>query len=101
MKPQEDDWPTVSTESDGTRFVADTSQLEDRMTARYNAHKRTGSHLWIVGVLHEVDPAGWRPGVQPKLDQDNIISVNGPGCYICERPWSEREGHRRCPGEPR
>jgi hypothetical protein len=97
MKPEDlNSWPSVK--SDGTSYTADTAQLSDRMEARYNAHLRTGTHLWFVGVLHEVDPSNW--GATPRLDESNIISVNGPGCYICEEPYSERAAHRRCPGEP-
>lgn len=100
MKPEDSNWGDPAVTSTGVTYETDTAQLRDRMEARYNAHLRTGTHLWIVGVIHEVDPSAWGKTTQPKLDSSNIISVNGPGCYICEEPYSERTAHRKCPGEP-
>lgn len=59
---------------------------------------RTGDHLWIIITTYQ-----WGgPTVErPTLDGENLLAVQGPCCYHCEEPWSERLAKRRCPGHPR
>jgi len=69
-----------------------------------NYDPRRGDHLWIVTGVWRVDPEDWvsdDPTVEPLLDQENLISVAGPGCFYCERYYTPWLGRRRCQGEPR
>lgn len=56
---------------------------------------RSGDHLWIILTMYR-----WGgPAVElPVLDTENLLSVQGPGCYYCEQPYSQRIYKRRCPG---
>lgn len=40
---------------------------------------------------------GQDPGPQ-LLDHENVLTLEGPGCYKCEEPFSVRLSHRRCTG---
>lgn len=55
-----------------------------------------GEHLWIVVSMFRVRPE------QPKhfLDTENLLTIEGPGCYWCERTWEPGAEKTRCPGEP-
>jgi hypothetical protein len=57
---------------------------------------RSGDHLWTIITMYR-----WGgPTVErPTLDNENLLSVMGPGCYYCEQPWSERLAQRRCKGD--
>lgn len=59
---------------------------------------RAGEHLWTVLTMFR-----WGgPGVeQPILDSENLLTVQGPGCYYCEEVYTPRLATRRCPGRPR
>lgn len=59
---------------------------------------RQGEHLFtVVGVWRVTDPAA------PTLDLDieNLMTIQGPGCFICEQPYEPGLEHLPCPGEPR
>lgn len=65
--------------------------------------KRTGAHLWIVTGVWRVNPVQWTSGdptVLPLLDQENPLSIAGPGCFYCEQYYTPLLAKRRCPGEP-
>jgi hypothetical protein len=63
---------------------------------------RSGDHLWMVLTMYQVDPAAFLdPTRTPILDQKNLLTVQGPGCFHCEQPYTQRLASRRCPGEPR
>ena len=56
-----------------------------------------GQHLWaIFGVWRIVDPTASRID----LDYENLITIDGPGCYVCEETYSPKMAERPCPGEP-
>jgi hypothetical protein len=58
---------------------------------------RPGEHLWImVGMWRVADPEGG----SMLLDSENLITVDGPGCYVCEQPWTPATAARRCLGDP-
>jgi hypothetical protein len=58
---------------------------------------RPGEHLWIVaGVWRVANPTA----EQFMLDTENLLSLEGPGCYVCEEDYSPDLAMRRCPGEP-
>lgn len=59
--------------------------------------KHSGAHLWTVISMYR-----WAPGTEtPMLDMENLLSVQGPGCYYCEKPYTKLLATRRCTGDPR
>ncbi len=77
-------------ESDRRIFV----QVADK----YNAdlpEPQHGNHLWTWIVLFKcADPTGSDGTVM--LDRENLISINGPGCFHCEEIYSPAIAQRRC-----
>lgn len=74
---------------------------EAAMAARLAAADRPGEHLWIMTAawLLPGDPRDARnPAVAKYLDADNLVTLAGPGCYKCERPYSAKMAKRRCLG---
>ena len=62
---------------------------------------RSGAHLWAVFTMYRVDPAQWSdPTHTPMLDRENLLTVQGPGCFYCEQVYSPRVASRRCKGQP-
>lgn len=59
---------------------------------RYHAQipePKPGEHMWMVfGMWYVASPTADRF----ELDVENLVSIEGPGCFICERS---------CPGELR
>ena len=75
---------------DGSRS-ADATRLEQ-------AHP--GEHVWIAAAAFRLQPESLRRGAAAlHLDMENLASVD-IGCYVCEKPYSERLSYRACPGEP-
>lgn len=55
-----------------------------------------GRHLWVVQAIYRVDdPARERQS----FDGENLMSIDGPGCWHCGASWSPTVG-ARCPGRP-
>jgi len=63
-----------------------------------------GEHLWTILTMHRVgddmirrlnagEPAG--PAL---LDHENLLTLEGPGCFKCEEPYSRYLAHRKCTG---
>lgn len=57
-----------------------------------------GQHLWMVlGMWHLTDPTSpWYD-----LDIENLMTIEGPGCFVCEQPYSAELAAAPCTGEPR
>ena len=59
--------------------------------------ERTGDHLWSVMSMYRVQPAMWQdPTATPHLDAENLLTVQGPFCYYCEKPYTSLLATRRC-----
>lgn len=54
-----------------------------------------GEHLWVMIPMYRVEPA---PGKPLHLDQENLISLDGPGCWWCKAIWSADVEVERCSG---
>jgi hypothetical protein len=54
-----------------------------------------GEHLWVVVSAHRVVPVD---GGSYELDHENLLSVDGPGCFKCELPYSAEVAARFCNG---
>lgn len=57
--------------------------------------KFQGRHLWIFAGVWEVkNPAA----DHQNFDMENLITMEGPGCFWCEQTWAPTIGSK-CPGE--
>lgn len=53
-----------------------------------------GRHLWcFVGMWTVKNPAA----SYQNFDMENLVTVEGPGCFWCEQQWSSTIG-AHCPG---
>lgn len=57
-----------------------------------------GEHCWVVAGVWSVQP---RAGGEYLLDTENLISLDGPGCFHCEEYWSPEIAAKPCPGTPK
>jgi len=59
-----------------------------------------GKHLWTVMALYRItNPAvSQDPGGQILMDRENLLTIEGPGCFKCEKPWTPDIGRRFCQG---
>jgi hypothetical protein len=67
---------------------------------RLAAADRPGEHIWIVVASWRItEPASMaRSGDAVNLDAENLLSLAGPGCFKCEKPYSSSLAKRRCLG---
>lgn len=61
-----------------------------------------GEHLWIMAGVWRIEhpETAHDPGVQKFLDLENLLTIEGPGCFVCEQVWSADVAAQPCPGEP-
>jgi hypothetical protein len=45
-----------------------------------------------------IDPEKAVSGEQMLLDTENLINIDGPGCYYCEKPYNHPLASKRCKG---
>lgn len=63
-----------------------------------------GEHLWTMIASYRISDdtvRKLRDGQDPGpalMDHESLISLDGPGCYKCEQPFSKRLAYRRCTG---
>ncbi len=62
----------------------------DRLTDRANEAMQAHEHLWVY--------TGQKEGVN--LDLENLLTIDGPGCFICEEIFSPQLAALPCPGNP-
>lgn len=56
-----------------------------------------GRHQWTVtGMWLVTDPTE----EQLNLDLENLVTLVGPGCFVCEETYSAELAAKPCPGEP-
>lgn len=55
-----------------------------------------GEHLWIAMAMYRVDPTK----KEHFLDTENLLTIEGPGCYWCEQQWKPGAEKTRCTGGP-
>ena len=68
------------------------------LEARLRAADKPGKHLWVfVSAWQVQDPK--RLGDKVIFDQENLIQLDGPGCYKCEKPYSGQMAKRPCLGK--
>jgi len=54
-----------------------------------------GEHLWIMMAMFRVTPTS----KAFHLDLENLLTIEGPGCFLCERTFAAA-GDEPCPGVP-
>ena len=74
--------------------------LKVEARSRYHADlpvQRPGVHLWThVALYRTANPTADKV----LLDLENLITIEGPGCYWCEQPYSTEVDAMACPGGP-
>lgn len=56
-----------------------------------------GQHQWIVMTVYRVaDPTA----PQQNLDMENLLTIEGPGCLVCEKAYSPELAAGPCAGDP-
>lgn len=59
-----------------------------------------GVHLWTVLAMFRVS----NPEVMfstdgvVHMDRENLLTIEGPGCFKCEQPWNDRLAQMKCKG---
>lgn len=54
-----------------------------------------GQHVWVmVGMWRLADPAA----EQHFLDTENLLTLEGPGCWACEQAYTPAIARTLCPG---
>lgn len=79
----------------GSKYQAPT---KDQLEQRIKAADKPGQHLWIMlAAWQMVSPEQHRDG-EFIMDRENLLMLNGPGCFKCEKPYSASMAKRRCLG---
>lgn len=78
----------------GIKLEAPTPDVLDRRLA---AADRPAEHLWTALAVWQVDPRAWLGG-QVMLDTENLLNVQGVGCFKCEQRFSNRVARQPCRG---
>jgi hypothetical protein len=86
-------WPGVwVTEAPGVRYEA---AGPDLLEERIRTADRPGQHLWVCTAAWKVAEPESRHRV---LDAENLLTVQGPGCFKCEQPYTRRIAAKPCYG---
>ena len=57
-----------------------------------------GEHLWIMAGVWKVDAKAVARGDKMHLDTENLLSIDGPGCFWCECVYSAQTASAPCKG---
>jgi hypothetical protein len=59
-----------------------------------------GIHLWTLMVMFRIhNPEMIKdPTAVIHMDRENLLTIEGPGCFKCEQPWNDRLARMRCKG---
>lgn len=81
----------------GSSAMTDSVKIEIAGFKNRDMPRTPGKHTWIAMSVFGVDPTAKRW----HFDRENLISVEGPGCYWCEEPYRPGMEKTECPGRPR
>lgn len=62
------------------------------------AFEQEGQHLWVVLTAHRVDPAVIVAGEDVHLDNENLMDISAPACFLCATFYTPEQEHTVCPG---
>ncbi len=85
--------------STGVEMRLDGPQLDMKYGANPAANAKPGEHVWMVLMMHRVNPDTWFDGEQ-HIDMESLMNIHGPGCYLCEAVYSAEVAAAPCPGQP-
>ena len=57
-------------------------------------------HLWALFGVFRIQPSDIDRMGKVNLGSSNLLSIEGPSCFVCGQPWSEGAAAAACPGEP-
>lgn len=59
-----------------------------------------GKHLWTILAMYRInDPSVMRdPEGQVLMDRESLLTIEGPGCFKCEKEWTPDVERRWCQG---
>jgi hypothetical protein len=63
-----------------------------------------GEHLWIMTAAFRASEDMVKRMAEGKetegqhLDHESLLTLEGPGCFKCEKPFSKRMYYRKCTG---
>lgn len=62
-------------------------------------------HLWVMTGLWSIQKETLKGSVDGKLygvhlDRENLLTVDGPACFICEKLWEPGLEDTPCTGDP-
>lgn len=78
------------------KYVPPDQAVRDR---RIKAADKPGEHLWIMTAAWLIpDPRALRDDSLKLLDTENMVAFEGPGCFKCEKPFSNRVARQPCRG---
>jgi hypothetical protein len=84
----------------GTKRIGATTGLGMSVEAAHRHHAsidwQPGQHLWTVLGMWKVRPEH----DQFLLDTENLLTIEGPGCYVCEQEYTPERAAQPCPGDP-
>lgn len=89
----------------GQRLSVERGPVVPVPESRSNAEMPTpspGEHLWCMFAMYRItNPEHAQdPAVKKYLDLENLLTIDGPGCWVCEQVWSAAIAGEPCPGEP-
>lgn len=75
-------------------------EIGPKVEAIQHFHKKlpdqvAGEHLWVVTSMFRVRP---EPNARYIMDTENLLTIEGPGCFWCEQTWSPELARRPCRG---
>jgi hypothetical protein len=57
-------------------------------------------HIWVMNGAWRVFPKSWKRNDTGHLDLESLILLVGPGCYYCNKLYTDLESTRLCQGTP-
>lgn len=89
----------------GDAIVADTGMIQavpaNRMNADPAARAEPGEHMWVLLAVHRITRPqdAFDRTVDKYLDMETLLTITGPGCFLCEAPYEPGAETTVCPGE--
>lgn len=71
-------------------------RVEARQFSGAEIKHTPGEHLWVCVSMFRVRPAEQKHF----LDTENLLTIEGPGCYWCEKKWEPGDENTVCTGGP-
>lgn len=93
----EDDGKLMAITADGSGVLVEGDQFHKIWGAEPTV--KPGEHIWALFAMFRINPEKMADG-PALMDTENLITVSGPGCYVCEQVYTKEIAAKRCPGDP-